>query len=89
MLNAEGVPAKQGGRWSATTVYRVVANPVHVGDLCHNKKTTSLAVDGQLIRFSREQWLRVPGDAFEPLIERSVFDAAERLQEEAEHDRSK
>lgn len=41
-LNAEGLPAPDGGNWRAGTVRRIVTNPVYVGDSVFGRRRTGV-----------------------------------------------
>ena len=88
-LNEDEIPAPQGGQWNDTTVRLVLRNRSYLGELVWNKSTC-----GKFFRVSKgkavakrsrgqrrndpDDWVRVP-DHHEALVERRLFDKANRL----------
>ena len=79
ILKAEGVLGEGGKPWSRRMVHGVLSNPKYVGDLVGNRTSTYL--QSRPVRRHPSEWVRTPR-AFEPIISRKVFAAAqERIQE--------
>lgn len=45
-FNAENVPTKLGGKWSAKTIGRLIRNPVYIGKLVNHKTVTADFISG-------------------------------------------
>lgn len=73
LLNAEGVPGPNG-EWPPHTLYDVLSNEKYVGTNIINKTVRRLGGSGQ--RQPRANWVRAE-DAFEPIVEYEVFEAAQ------------
>jgi hypothetical protein len=79
ILNAQGVVGEGGKPWSRRMVHDVLSNPKYVGDLVGNR--TLVYLSSQPVRRDPSEWIRTPR-AFEPIISRKVFAAAqERIHE--------
>jgi DNA invertase Pin-like site-specific DNA recombinase len=76
MLNAEGIPAEDGGPWTFHTITQVLTSPKYVGDLVANRHKGELG--GRSVLTPPESWLRKPG-VFEGIVDRKTFDAAQRI----------
>jgi DNA invertase Pin-like site-specific DNA recombinase len=76
MLNAEGIPAEDGGPWTYHTVTQVLTSPKYVGDLVANRRKGELG--GRPVLTPPDQWLRKRG-VFTGIIDRKTFDAAQRI----------
>lgn len=76
LLNAQGVVRLSGYPWSAPLVRGILRNEKYVGNNVWGRETADLR--GKRTRNSPENWLRVEG-AFEPIVDRTLFDAAQRL----------
>lgn len=50
LLDGLGIPTRKGGRWSPATVREILQNPVHCGQLLHNRrKQKKIRRDGKTI----------------------------------------
>ncbi len=77
LLNFEHVPARHGGRWWSAAIAQIIRSPIYVGDLCYNKRTSSLT-PGRVRKREKDRWTIVQ-NAFEPLIERKLFETARKV----------
>lgn len=77
-LDAEGVKGSQGGRWQPAMVSYVLRNEVYIGvaKYTHTKSRSPSELRNISDDPSDESVIRVPG-SYEPIIERSVWDAAQ------------
>lgn len=76
-LNARGIPTHtRRGRWTPTTVRRIIANPVYAGTFYYYRTDQSKDPDEkrQCVARPREEWLAVP---IEPVIDDATFQRAQ------------
>src|SRR5579883_1715905 len=76
LLNAKGVPNETGGKWTRGRVHQVLTNPKYVGDNVWNR--ISYKLKKLRVRNTPEMWIRSNG-AFEPIVERHLYDAAQAI----------
>jgi DNA invertase Pin-like site-specific DNA recombinase len=76
ILNQRGVMTDRGRPWTRGTVHQVLINEKYVGNNVWNRG--SFKLKKKRVRNSPEMWIRADG-AFAPLIERSLFDAAQAI----------
>ena len=76
LLNGRGIRTDLGRAWSRGTVHQVLINEKYVGNNVWNR--VSFKLKKKRVRNTPDMWIRADG-AFEPLIERSVFDAAQAI----------
>jgi DNA invertase Pin-like site-specific DNA recombinase len=76
ILNQRGVMTDLGRPWTRGTVHQVLINEKYVGNNVWNRG--SFKLKKKRVRNSPEMWIRADG-AFAPLIERSLFDAAQAI----------
>jgi DNA invertase Pin-like site-specific DNA recombinase len=76
MLNYRGVLNSAGGRWTHRMVNMLLRNEKYIGNNVWNR--TSFKLQTKHLRNSPEMWLRADC-AFEPIIDRPLFDAAEAI----------
>ncbi len=76
LLDSRRVPTEDGGKWSKGRVHQVLTNPKYVGDNVWNR--ISYKLKKVRIRNSPDMWVRANG-AFEPIVERHLFDAAQAI----------
>lgn len=74
-LNKEGVPTHTGRPWNLWSIKSVLSNEKYTGTLVYNRKSTKLRQP--VTRNPKEDWVRQTG-AFEGIVSKSVFDAAQR-----------
>jgi len=82
-LDARGAPFLDGKRWSDHAVKRILTHPKYKGTAIYNRTTERLCSKSRKVPES--EWVIVP-DAFEPLIEPRIFEAAqETLRQKFSH----
>jgi DNA invertase Pin-like site-specific DNA recombinase len=74
LLNARGLRTDLGRPWTRGTVHQVLINEKYAGDNVWNRVSSKL--HGKPVRNGRDMWIRRDG-AFEPVVERLLFDAAQ------------
>ncbi|WP_374657395.1 recombinase family protein [Phenylobacterium sp.] len=74
-LNAAGAPSPTGRGWTGDRVQRVLRCEAYVGTYVYGRVRYSL---GRASKMAPQDWKRVE-NAFPPIIERAVFDLANRL----------
>ncbi|MFH1109761.1 MAG: recombinase family protein [Planctomycetota bacterium] len=74
-LNRDGTKSPGGGEWDRAKVRRILLNELYIGTLVYNRTTQKLKTP--TLHNPRDQWIRTIG-AFDPLVEQSVFDQAQR-----------
>ena len=72
-LNDKGVAREPGQHWTRGTVHQVLVNEKYVGDNVWNRVSAKLKQ--RPVRNDPAAWVRAQ-NAFEPLIDRNVFEAA-------------
>jgi hypothetical protein len=75
-LNRDGITSPGGGSWDGMKVRRILLNELYVGTLVYNKTTQKLKTPTR--HNPKGEWIRTPS-AFDPVIERSMFDNAQRI----------
>lgn len=75
-LNRDGVPSPAGGSWDRSKVRRILLNELYVGTLVYNRTTQKLKTPTR--HNPRDEWVRT-ASAFEPIVERPVYDEAQRI----------
>jgi DNA invertase Pin-like site-specific DNA recombinase len=76
MLNERGSTTDLGRPWTRGTVHQVLINEKYLGNNVWNRG--SFKLKKKRVRNSPDIWIRADG-AFEPIIGRSVFDAAQAI----------
>jgi DNA invertase Pin-like site-specific DNA recombinase len=76
LLNREGIPGEGGRLWTFDTVTRLLTSPKYVGDLVANVWTSRLGSRPVLVDPSARVRRR---SAFQGIVDRKLFDAAQRL----------
>jgi DNA invertase Pin-like site-specific DNA recombinase len=76
LLNSRHVQTEDGRSWTRGRVHQVLTNPKYVGDNVWNRMSYKLKK--LRIRNEPEMWVRSNG-AFEPIVERHLFDAAQAI----------
>lgn len=76
LLNSKHVLNEAGGSWTRGRVHQVLTNPKYVGDNVWNRMSYKLKK--LRVRNSPDMWIRSNG-AFEPIVERHLFDAAQAI----------
>lgn len=75
-LNRDGVRSPGGGQWDRGKVRHILLNELYVGTLIYNRTTQKLKTPTR--HNPKDQWIKSPG-ALDPLVERGIFDEAQRL----------
>jgi len=76
LLNERGVMTDLGRQWSRDTVHQILINEKYIGNNVWNRG--SFKLKKKRVRNSPEIWIRAEG-AFEPIIDRSLFEAAQAI----------
>src|SRR5471030_2239639 len=76
LLNSRHVQTEDGRSWTRGRVHQVLTNPKYVGDNVWNRRSYKLKK--LRVRNEPEMWVRSNG-AFEPIVERHLFDAAQAI----------
>jgi DNA invertase Pin-like site-specific DNA recombinase len=76
LLESRAVPTEDGRPWSRGRVHQILTNPKYVGDNVWNRM--SFKLKKARVRNSPDMWIRADG-AFEPIVERHLFDAAHAI----------
>ena len=82
LLNSREVPTEDGRPWTRGRVHQVLTNPKYVGDNVWNR--ISYKLKKLRVRNTPEMWVRSNG-AFEPIVERHLFDAAQAIIQNRSH----
>ncbi len=75
-LNAEGCTTDLGRPWTRGTVHQVLTNEKYIGNNVYNR--ASFKLKAKRVVNTPDMWVRGDG-AFDPLVERDFFDAAQRI----------
>jgi DNA invertase Pin-like site-specific DNA recombinase len=81
-LNARGLRTDLGRPWTRGTVHQLLINEKYAGGNVWNR--TSCKLDSKRVRNERDMWIRRDG-AFEPVVDRLLFDAAQIIIQERSH----
>ena len=76
LLNARGIVTDRGRPWTRGTVHQVLINEKYAGDNVWNR--VSFKLKKKRVRNNPDMWIRA-GSAFEPIIDRKLFDAAQAV----------
>ena len=82
VLNDRGNPTDLGRPWTRGSVNQVLINEKYIGNNVWNRG--SFKLKRKRVRNSPDMWIRAAG-AFEPLIDRSLFEAAQAIIHERSH----
>lgn len=75
-LNDEGLVTDLGRPWTRGTVHQVLTNEKYIGNNVYNR--ASFKLKAKRVVNPPDMWVRGDG-AFEPIVERDFFDAAQRI----------
>jgi len=81
-LNERCIQTDLGRPWTRGTVHQVLINEKYIGNNVWNRG--SFKLKRKRVRNRPEMWIRAEG-AFEPLVERSLFEAAQAIIRERSH----
>lgn len=73
-LNSDGIPYKNGGKWNAATIRRVLRHAAYMGAQVWGR--TSSLLSGPRVPMPPHQWA-TRTSAFEPIITQETFDRAQ------------
>jgi DNA invertase Pin-like site-specific DNA recombinase len=73
-LNVQGIRTDLGKPWTRGTVHQVLINEKYIGNNVWNR--ASFKLKRKRVHNSPDMWIRADG-AFEPIVERQMFDAAQ------------
>ena len=79
ILNTEGILSDLGGPWTRGAVHQILTNEKYIGNNVFNR--VSFKLKAKRVRNPPEMWVR-GDDAFEPIVERDFFEAAQRIIQE-------
>lgn len=82
LLNAQNVATDFGRPWTRGTVHQVLINAKYVGDNVWNR--VSFKLKKKRVRNRPDIWIKAEG-AFEGIVERALFDAAQAIITERSH----
>ena len=82
VLNERGLTTDLGRPWTRGTVHQVLINEKYIGNNVWNRG--SFKLKKKRVRNSPDIWIRADR-AFEPVVERSLFDAAQTIIRERSH----
>ena len=81
-LNERGITTDLGRSWTRATVHQVLINEKYIGNNVWNRG--SFKLKRKRVRNSPDMWVRAEG-AFEPIVDRSLFEAAQAIIRERSH----
>jgi hypothetical protein len=81
-LNDQGITTDLGRPWTRGTVHQVLINEKYIGNNVWNRG--SFKLKKKRVRNNPEMWIRSKG-AFEPIVDRSLFEAAQAIIRERSH----
>jgi DNA invertase Pin-like site-specific DNA recombinase len=76
ILNTRGIATDLGRPWSPGTVHQVLINEKYIGNNVWNR--VSFKLKKRRVRNRPDMWVRSDG-AFEPIVDRELFDAAQAI----------
>jgi DNA invertase Pin-like site-specific DNA recombinase len=82
LLNARGIVTDLGRPWTRGTVHQVLINEKYIGDNVWNR--ISYKLKKTRVHNPTETWVRADG-AFEPIVDRALFEAAQAIIRERSH----
>jgi DNA invertase Pin-like site-specific DNA recombinase len=81
-LNERGLKTDLGRPWTRGTVHQVLINEKYIGNNVWNRG--SFKLKKKRVRNSPDMWIRAEG-AFQPIVDRSLFEAAQAIIRERSH----
>jgi len=81
-LNARSIKTDLGRTWTRGTVHQVLINEKYIGHNVWNR--VSFKLKRKRVRNSPDMWIRAD-DAFEPLVDESLFQAAQEIIRQRSH----
>nr|WP_255565184.1 recombinase family protein [Methylovirgula sp. HY1] len=84
-LNERRVKTECGGPWTRSTIYKLLTNEKYVGNSVWNR--CSLKLKSKRVNNHPDSWIRAD-DAFPAIVDRSLFDTAQKLLKEKKNRKS-
>jgi site-specific DNA recombinase len=78
-LNATGIPAKTGGKWSTRTVYNIAGNLSYIGMTYYGQTHGSRKT--KLIKQPKNKWILLP-DTTPAIISKELFDRVQEIRQQ-------
>ncbi|MFZ3334640.1 MAG: recombinase family protein [Xanthobacteraceae bacterium] len=82
ILNERGITTDLGRPWTRGSVHQVLINEKYIGNNVWNRG--SFKLKRKRVRNNPDMWIRAEG-AFEPIVDRSLFEAAQAIIHERSH----
>jgi DNA invertase Pin-like site-specific DNA recombinase len=82
ILNERGIATDLGRPWTRGTVHQILINEKYIGNNVWNRG--SFKLKRKRVRNNPTMWIRAEG-AFEPIVDRSLFEAAQAIISERSH----
>jgi DNA invertase Pin-like site-specific DNA recombinase len=82
ILNERGIATDLGRPWTRGTIHQVLINEKYIGNNVWNRG--SFKLKRKRVRNAPDMWIRAEG-AFEPIVDRSQFEAAQAIIRERSH----
>jgi len=82
ILNERGIPTDLGRPWTRGTIHQVLINEKYIGNNVWNRG--SFKLKRRRVRNNPDMWIRAEG-AFEPIVDRSLFESAQAIIRERSH----
>ncbi|MEW5826865.1 MAG: recombinase family protein [Candidatus Bipolaricaulota bacterium] len=82
-LSTEGLTTQRGKRWTTKAVLRILSNPIYIGTLI-----VRFTTENAVFLNDKDREVTVEG-AFEPLIDKTAFESAQRIRAERAHESPK
>ncbi|MDF2116378.1 recombinase family protein [Roseiarcaceae bacterium H3SJ34-1] len=79
LLNASGAKTHVGTAWSRGTVHEILTNEKYIGHNVYNRRSFKLKIER--VKNAADQIVRA-NNAFEAIVDRSIFEQAQRIIEE-------
>ena len=82
LLNEKGIRTDLGRSWTRGTVHQILINEKYIGNNVWNR--SSFKLKRKRVHNSPDMWIRADG-AFEPIVDRQLFDAAQVIVRQRSH----
>ncbi len=73
-LEQRNIPAPKGGKWTTSTIRRILRNEEYAGSVVYNR--VSFKLKKKRVRNPREKWIVKPG-SYPHVVEPAIFEAAQ------------
>jgi DNA invertase Pin-like site-specific DNA recombinase len=84
LLNRQNIPSPGGRQWSSSSIRSILENELYAGTMVYNRTTQRLKSASH--HNPKEEWIRSE-NAFPAIIDRKVFDCAQKMFADAEEAR--